>query len=639
MTPVTCPKSKLLIDLLPARARRLLKATAAAALVDRTAKGFVMTRRLLMVGVLAVSATVVSADDRYRHGRVLSVEPGVTLQRANEPGAEEASPNLPFLPGDRVWTDRAGRAEFQFADGTLLRLDSASKLDYVAHDDGGGDRVVLRLWSGGLYLRNRNGRGSPDFGIETPGGVVEARVRGVYRVDASSGETRLSVYEGEASLEAEREVSVGAGERAYARRGETTEDARAFDRAALDDFDRWDADREDRQAYAGNRRDYLPETVLPYAGELDAYGAWYYQSEIGHVWRPYVAAGWRPYFDGRWVWTVYGWTWVPNETWGWAPFHYGRWEYTPMLGWYWIPGDAWGPAWVSWAVGPNYVGWCPLGHGNRRVTFEGRRADRGHAVPRAHAAGGDEAWAYVRRADFGSADLARRIENVVPAGHEVHAIDVHARPAHDLVAVEGGGHGVGLVAVPRNVRTRFGPGDTTPELRTDPATTIPFPVARRRHRDAEDEGTRPAPSLRATTPEPAVPPAEPVHPTDVRAHRVYVPAAPAARDREVRHPESGDREVLRRVFGPLSQPRPADGAERPVAHPRPAGDGEPAVRQRPAAGETARPAPPRAEPGPHAAPGPRAEPHGAAAPHGDSARPAPPAAGHAERPAQKQKDH
>ncbi len=390
-----------------------------------------------------------------------------------------------------------------------------------------------------------------------------------------------------------------------------------------------------------NRREYLPETVLPYSGELDAYGAWYYQTEIGHVWRPYVAAGWRPYFDGRWVWTVYGWTWVPNESWGWAPFHYGRWEYTPMLGWYWIPGNAWGPAWVSWAVGPDYVGWCPLGHRDRRVLFGGRRVERGHAVPRANAATGNEAWAYVRRADFGAADLTRRIANAVPAGHEVHAIEqVHARPGHDLATVE---VGTRPVAAPRNVRTRFGPGDTTPELRTDPTTTIPFPVARRRHRDTEDEsGARP--SLRTGAPEPAAPAAEPVHPTDTRPRpadarpthptdtrprRVYVPASPAvpaARERNSAHPTDGDREVLRRVFGPLSQPRPADGADRPAAHPRPAGEG-------------ARPAPPAAHVEPHAPPAPRAEPRGAAPPRGESGKPASAGEGHAQRPAAKDKDH
>ena len=63
-------------------------------------------------------------DQHHNHTSLVSVEPGVTLQRATEPGSEEAFPNLPLLPGDRLWTDRSGRAELQFADGTVLRLDS-----------------------------------------------------------------------------------------------------------------------------------------------------------------------------------------------------------------------------------------------------------------------------------------------------------------------------------------------------------------------------------------------------------------------------------------------------------------------------------------------------------------------------------
>jgi hypothetical protein len=553
-----------------------------------------MTRRLTMLAVLICTATAVaSAEDSYDHGRVLSVEPAVTLQRATEPAAEEAFANLPLLPGDRVWTDSAGRAELQFADGTVLRLDSASKLDYAAHED--GDRVVLRLWSGGLYLHNRDGRGNPDFAIETPGGVVEARVRGVYRVDAARGETRLSVYEGEAALLADREVLVQAGERAYARQDEPASDAEGFDRAALDDFDRWDADHEDRQAYAANRREYLPEVVAPYAGELDSYGAWYYQTEIGHVWRPYVAAGWRPYNDGRWAWTPYGWTWVAAEPWGWAPFHYGRWDYTPMLGWYWVPGNVWGPAWVSWASGGDYIGWCPLGHDDRPAWFGGRRADR--AVPRGPLAVSDQPWAYVRRADFASADLPRRIQNTVSTGHEIRAVEhAHARPDRDLHLAVGG---TPARAVPRNTRTRPGPGDTTPALRTDTAPTASFPVARRRHREPNAETPAPAgqPAAAATPravlahPMRPVPPSGPAlepapsHPTDAR-HR----ADPAdARSQEAR--PAADREVLRRVFGPLSQPRPAESGDHAAGRARPSAESARPAPARPDAVESSQPVP------------------------------------------------
>ena len=634
MTPVTSAKLKSLMRLALTRAHRLLKRRAERPLAHRTAKGFsVMTRRLTMLAVLFGTATAVaSTQDSYRHGRILSAEPGVTLQRATEPGAEEASPNLPLLPGDRVWTDRAGRGEFQFADGTVLRLDSASKLDYVAHDDGAGDRVVLRLWSGGLYLHNRDGRGYPDFGIETPGGVVEARVRGVYRVDAVGGETRLSVYEGEAALQADREVLVQAGERAYARQGEPASDAQGFDRAALDDFDRWDADREDRQAYAASRRDYLPEVVAPYAGELDSYGAWYYQTEIGHVWRPYVAAAWRPYYDGRWAWTPYGWTWVAAEPWGWAPFHYGRWEYTPMLGWYWIPGNVWGPAWVSWAYGGDYIGWCPLGHDDRPALYGGRRT--GRAVPHGTLSVGDQPWAYVRRADFAAADLPRRIQNTLAARQQVHPVEhAHARPDRDLHVTDGG---TATRAVPRNVRTRPGPGDTTPELRTDPATTVPFPVARRRHRDPDEEAAPAGQSAPAATPRPglvhpmrAVTPSEPApepppsHPTDERQR-----AHPTdARSREAR-PADADHEVLRRVFGPLSQPRPAESGDRAEGRARPSAESPRPSPSRPAAAEPGRPGPSRAEP--RATPGTPGEPQ---------QRPSPAGSAHAAPRSQNEKDH
>src|SRR5207245_8480604 len=115
-----------------------------------------------------------------------------------ETAAEEAVPNLPFLPGDRAWTDASGRVEFQFSDGTVLRVDNRSKLDYVARDDGRRDeRAVLRLWSGGLYVHGRD----PRMSIETAGGVVDIARGGVYRLDVDSGETRLPGYAGGAVLQ------------------------------------------------------------------------------------------------------------------------------------------------------------------------------------------------------------------------------------------------------------------------------------------------------------------------------------------------------------------------------------------------------------------------------------------------------
>ncbi|HEV7627507.1 MAG TPA: FecR family protein, partial [Streptomyces sp.] len=318
--------------------------------------------------VIAFAAAPAVFAQSYRHGRIRHVEEGVSIQRATETGSEEATVNLPLLPGDRVWTDGNGRAEFQFPAGSLIRLDSASKLDYASHEEGRDERLVLRLWSGALYLHIRDRRDGP-FEFETPGGVVTAANRGIVRIDVESGETRVSVYEGEAGLDnGTEEIRLRAGERVYARRGEAAEGPSPFDRGEGDEFAEWDDARQDRTAYASSQpATSLPDEVAPYAGEFEGHGAWYYETEVGHVWRPYVAANWQPYSNGRWVWSVFGWTWVPYESWGWAVSHYGRWGYGSALGWYWIPGASWAPAWVSWAAGGDYVGWCPLGYRDRPV--------------------------------------------------------------------------------------------------------------------------------------------------------------------------------------------------------------------------------------------------------------------------------
>jgi hypothetical protein len=94
---------------------------------------------------------------------------------------------------------------------------------------------------------------------------------------------------------------------------------------------------------------------------LTPYGMWLYQSPYGYVWIPdRVNYGWRPYTNGQWIWSDYGWTWVSSYRWGWIPFHYGRWGWDRQLGWFWVPDTIWGPAWVSWRRGDLYIGWAPL---------------------------------------------------------------------------------------------------------------------------------------------------------------------------------------------------------------------------------------------------------------------------------------
>jgi hypothetical protein len=107
-----------------------------------------------------------------------------------------------------------------------------------------------------------------------------------------------------------------------------------------------------------------------YGGDLDInyaydylapYGNWVYMDPWGYVWCPRnMGYRWRPYSDGHWASTDYGWTWISDLEWGWIPFHYGRWGWDDNFGWFWVPGTVWGPAWVTWRSSDQYMGWAPF---------------------------------------------------------------------------------------------------------------------------------------------------------------------------------------------------------------------------------------------------------------------------------------
>jgi hypothetical protein len=120
------------------------------------------------------------------------------------------------------------------------------------------------------------------------------------------------------------------------------------------DDQRYNDDRQDNRGYA------QPDIDVGIFASLGNDGRWFLTGNFGWVWRPYAAAGFRPYSDGRWVWTSYGWTWVSYEPFGWATYHYGYWNCDAALGWVWIPGYDWSACRVQWASYDNYVCWAPM---------------------------------------------------------------------------------------------------------------------------------------------------------------------------------------------------------------------------------------------------------------------------------------
>jgi hypothetical protein len=104
-------------------------------------------------------------------------------------------------------------------------------------------------------------------------------------------------------------------------------------------------------------------------------GNWIDAEGYGYGWQPDLAVSdpnWRPYSDGYWAYTDYGWTWISYEDFGWATYHYGRWANLADYGWVWFPGSDldWGPSWVSWRTGGDYIGWAPLPPRGPGVVYE-----------------------------------------------------------------------------------------------------------------------------------------------------------------------------------------------------------------------------------------------------------------------------
>jgi hypothetical protein len=136
-------------------------------------------------------------------------------------------------------------------------------------------------------------------------------------------------------------------------------------------------------------------------------GEWVLIEPLGFVFRPRVAWNqWQPYSDGFWAPTdAYGWVWISAEPFGWATDHYGEWLYDRFQGWVWAPGLDWAPAWVTWQVAGNYVGWSPMVGHSSQVAAGGSLAP----VPAA-------ATHYAPLSQLGATDLTSRMVGAAQVG-------------------------------------------------------------------------------------------------------------------------------------------------------------------------------------------------------------------------------
>src|SRR5215203_1176204 len=367
------------------------------------------SRLALALGLVALAAPVATATaataEEGSYGYLSVVEGSATLMQAGTDERGSAEINQPVLAGDRLWVPDRSRVEIVLADRNILRIDGGSELvlERLAASPDRDDRAtVLRLLEGNVQLVvTQDSLGDELPRIETPNATIFPQDFGSYRITADSdGWSELVVRRGSAEVVTDRgKQRVRADEQAVID-GDRYASADVRPAEGFDSLERWARQLDDQYASADLR--HVDDNLRYSAAPLSRYGDWI-DAEGSTYWRPRVAAGWRPYWQGRWVYTPSGLTWISSEPWGWAPYHYGSWDYLPVHGWVWQPGRVYASAWVYWYWGPSYVGWCPTGYYTR---YYGSRFGSGFGFRSGLYgwAGGDwgyfDRWSFVRSSYF-----------------------------------------------------------------------------------------------------------------------------------------------------------------------------------------------------------------------------------------------
>ena len=352
---------------------------------------------------------------------------------------------------------------------------------------------------------------------------------------------------------------------------------------------------------------------------LDPHGDWLRVEPHGYCWQPRQARdpGWRPYTDGGWVYTDYGWTWRSNEPFGWAVYHYGRWARLPGRGWIWVPNTEWGPAWVSWRRSDDYVGWAPLPPDAWSTTGFSAAVDSYYDI-------GPGLYNFVRVTDLGEPTYVGRVvapeQNVTIVNQTVNVTNVTYKTVKNKVTIVNQGPDLTVInqrsrtpvrrlAIERQTGSAGGERAAkvegsilrvvAPELRAKSAGTKPRAVKEEVQNAEVDRGWKEAkedaPKIRAAARQRAqeAEAAERAGPTArMEQHSAENAKAPAQPRRSEERPNQPQKRELRQREK-AQQEQPTDPAAT-KSQPAPVEEGAPSPRapSRPDAPPQPRPAPP-----------------------------------------------
>ena len=313
-------------------------------------------------------------DPPSRVARVSFLDGTVSFQPGGQGEWGSAARNRPVTVGDKLWTDKASRAELQAGEASI-HMGSMTALSFLNLD---ATIMQVRIPEGAINFRVRELREGDVYEVDTPNLAFTVKQAGAFRVNVSENGDATSIV----AIRGEGDVTTGgktytvhAGEQGEFE-GTDNPQYHATAAPAPDGLDRWAAERDLREDNSTSSKYVSPE--VPGRADLDDNGEWNEEPDYGPVWYPaQVSPDWAPYSYGAWNYVgPWGWTWVGYEPWGFAPYHYGRWAFIGSR-WGWCPGPYYarpfyGPAFVGFIGGAHFgvgfgfgagfgVGWFPLG--------------------------------------------------------------------------------------------------------------------------------------------------------------------------------------------------------------------------------------------------------------------------------------
>ncbi|MCP5103084.1 MAG: FecR domain-containing protein [bacterium] len=329
----------------------------------------ILTLMLITFGFTTGDAYASDAEIGSIYGHISYVEGNPKVIRTDKT-QEDATVNLPVVPGDLIVTGAKSRCELQFDNGTVMRIGKKSRLKVVTvlakSLTTRWKITTLELQHGKLYTINQS-YNNERFQIITPNAAIKLKRNSISTIDFRGGKTLITCDRGKFDVMFGDEAKDLSKE--TVKKGKTytvTSDHKLAAKGKRDiDFMAWNEyiDKNFKQLHYGVSK--VPKKIYKYNKALvhwaekwsSLVGEWVYDDLFGYVWKPadeIFAHAARPFFHAKFV-NVGGQMFiVPTQQWGWAPAHLGTWVWMKW-GWTWIPGSAFSRgSSFDYAMGSSY---------------------------------------------------------------------------------------------------------------------------------------------------------------------------------------------------------------------------------------------------------------------------------------------